>query len=82
MSLNQRSAICTQFGWGYADLEEYQATRRIHSRVRLYDLGSGYAIALKEGQPIPAAFDSYAPWRARSPWRGWVVYISEPEPTP
>lgn len=77
MPLNQRSAICTQFGWDYADLEEYQPGRRVHRSVRLYQTGSGYVIALKEGHPIPAQFDAYAPWKASGPWKGWVVYTSD-----
>jgi len=76
--VNQRSAIASQFGWDIADVEEYQHTRRVHNRVFVYQTGSGYAVALKEGQKVPLAitngFGAFTPCR---PFKGWTVWVCD-----
>jgi len=72
----QRNAIATEFGWDISEVEEYQPTRRMHSRTHLFQAGSVYVVAVREGESVPKAYDTYGPWTPRRPYRGWVVLTS------
>lgn len=74
--MSQREAIATAFGWDIAEVEEYNPSRRIHSRTFLYQTGSGYVIAIKTGTKIPMAYNHLAPWVLRDQWKGWSVLES------
>ena len=77
MRLNQRSAIATQYGWDISEVTQYQPseTNKLHPRVKVYDLGSTYAVALKEGEPVPPRIvEHFGPFTPCAPYRGYVVW--------
>jgi hypothetical protein len=72
---SQRDAIATLLGWDRSEVSEYQYTRRHHAKTFLYNVGDGYGVAVKEGQPVPAVYDEYNLKKAGTTG-GWDVYFS------
>lgn len=79
MRLTQRAAIAMASGSDLAEVSEYQPLARRGQKVRVYTPpdADGFAIALRDGQPIPPAIvEEFGPWRVRDTFGGWTVYYS------
>jgi hypothetical protein len=87
---SQRAAIATSLGWDLSEVTEYQNghwanTTEYRGTTKVYDLGSGYAIALPiEGtrnKPVPRAIEEqFGPFFKREDIAGYAIYTADPYP--
>lgn len=78
----QRLAIATHLGCDVSEIEEYQPSRPVHPRIKLFVVGDDYLLAVKgfgRTFPIPEAIlAEYPTWDERAdPWLnplGWRVF--------